>query len=304
MTSETIARLGTTFDEAFFLIGAAILVIEILKGIFSGSLKGRAMVDMVASISTQIPSLLAEIFLLSFVYLGFVVVSENWVTWSFPLTWWTIILGVLAADFVYYWEHRIAHEVRLFWTQHAVHHSSRHMNTTVAIRFGPLEGAISAALHFPLILIGFPAEIVFFGIVFVLAYQVWIHTELIGKLGMLDAILNTPANHRVHHACDEKYIDKNYGGILIIWDRIFGTYQPEEEPPSYGLKRDFDSVNPIVVWFSELPQLFRDVSRARSTKERLQYLFGRPGWAPSQEKHEATRQRVRRGILPRRAKPR
>ncbi|MEM7779651.1 MAG: sterol desaturase family protein [Pseudomonadota bacterium] len=283
----SIEQLGSDIDDVFFLIGGAILAIEITKGLLSKKLKGRGFLDMIASVSTQIPSILVEVFLMSFVYLGFVLLSENFVSWTFPITWWTVALALLAADFAYYWEHRIAHEVRLFWTQHAVHHSSRHMNTTVAIRFGPFEGAISAALHFPLILIGFPAELVFFGIITVLAYQVWIHTELIGKLGVLDDILNTPANHRVHHACDDKYIDKNYGGILIIWDRIFGTYQREEEAPNYGLKRDFDSVNPLVVWFSELPRFFSDIANARSLREALMFAFGPPGWKP---KHNPPRQ--------------
>lgn len=281
MINEAIVKqLSSDIDDAFFLIGVAILVIEIAKGLLSGKMKGRGFLDILVSASTQIPTLLVEIFLMSFVYYGFVVLSETAVGWSFPITWWTLGLGLLAADFVYYWEHRVAHEVRLFWTQHAVHHSSRYMNTSVAVRFGPFEGAISAILHFPLILIGFPAEIVFFGIFVVLAYQVWIHTELIGKLGGLDDVLNTPANHRVHHAFDDKYIDKNYGGILIIWDRLFGTYQAEEETPRYGLKRDFDSVNPLSVWFSEWPQLLRDLAEAKNGKEIFFFLFGPPGWRP------------------------
>ncbi|MEM1052255.1 MAG: sterol desaturase family protein [Pseudomonadota bacterium] len=280
ITEAIVKQLSSDIDDAFFLIGAAILVIEIAKGLLSGKMRGRGLLDILVSASTQIPTLMVEIFLMSFVYYGFVALSEAVVDWIFPITWWTLGLGLLAADFVYYWEHRIAHEVRLFWTQHAVHHSSRYMNTSVAIRFGPFEGAISAILHFPLILIGFPAEIVFFGIFVVLAYQVWIHTELIGKLGWLEGILNTPSNHRVHHACDDKYIDKNYGGILIIWDRIFGTYQAEEETPRYGLKRDFDSVNPLMVWFSEWPQLLSDLAEATSAKEAFFFLFGPPGWRP------------------------
>lgn len=281
--SLSIEQLGSDVDDVFFLIGAAILAIEIAKGLFSGKLKSRGILDIVASISTQIPSILVEAFLMSFVYLCFVFVSDNLISWTFPIAWWTIALALLAADFVYYWEHRIAHEVRLFWTQHAVHHSSRHMNAAVAIRFGPFEGAISAALHFPLVLIGFPAELVFFGILVVLAYQVWIHTELIGKLGFFDEFLNTPANHRVHHGCDKKYLDKNYGGILMIWDRMFGTYQRETDAPNYGLKRDFSSVNPLVVWFSELPQFFRDIAGSKSTYEALMFTFGPPGWKPKRE---------------------
>lgn len=280
MTPETISQYGTYFDDALFLIGGAILAIELLKGFFSGSMKGRELLDMVASASTQIPSLLVEIFLMSFLYIGMVIVSETFVTWQMPITLWTVALALIACDFAYYWEHRIAHEVRLLWTQHAVHHSSREMNIVVGIRFGPFEGFASALLHFPLVFMGFPPALIFFGILVVLAYQTWIHTELIGKLGPLDAVLNTPANHRVHHGCDDKYIDKNYGGILIIWDRIFGTYQAEEETPTYGLKRDYKSVNPLSVWISELPGLFSDLKSSKSFGESWMYLFGKPGWKP------------------------
>ena len=283
MTSEMLSSIGRDIEDVFFLIGGAVLVIELLKIWFSGSHKARSMLDMVASASTQLPYLFVEAFLLSAVYVGFVYASEAWVSWMLPINAWTVLLALLAADFTYYWEHRMAHRVRIFWTQHAVHHSSRHFNILTSVRFGPFEGVISALAHFPLILVGFPAELVFFGIVVVLAYQTWIHTELIGKLGPLDAVLNTPSNHRVHHGSDEKYIDKNYGGILIIWDRLFGTYQREEETPIYGLKRDYDSVNPISVWFSEWPKLFRDISKSRTFSDVWMRVFGTPEWSPKQK---------------------
>ena len=281
MTPDLITEYATYFDDAFFLIGGALLAIELLKGLFSGSLKGRGVLDMVASASTQIPYLVVEILLMSSVYVGMVIVAESFVTWQMPITLWTVALALLACDFTYYWEHRFAHQVRLLWTQHAVHHSSREMNILVGIRFGPFESFASALFHFPLVLLGFPPALVFFGIIVVLAYQSWIHTELIGKLGPLEGVLNTPANHRVHHGCDEKYIDKNYGGILIIWDRLFGTYQAEEETPNYGLKRDYDSVNPLSVWISEWPGLFKDLKTSKRFNETWMYLFGPPGWQPS-----------------------
>ncbi|MEL7130154.1 MAG: sterol desaturase family protein, partial [Pseudomonadota bacterium] len=179
MSLDDVLAFGTAFDEVFFLIGAVMLAIEILKGVFSGSLRGRGIMDMIASASTQLPYLLVETFLLAFAYLGFVYVADTFVTWTMPVTLVTVGLAVLAADFTYYWEHRMAHRVRIFWTQHAVHHSSREMNILIGIRFGPFEGFVSALLHFPLILIGFPPELVFFAILVVLAYQTWIHTELI-----------------------------------------------------------------------------------------------------------------------------
>ncbi|MEO1647649.1 MAG: sterol desaturase family protein [Pseudomonadota bacterium] len=282
MDDAPIMQLAYSLEDAFFLLGLAMLLIELAKSYFERTFKGRTMLGIVASVSTQIPTVLAETFLMFGVYLGFVVLSENVIPWVLPINTWTIVAVLIAADFIYYWEHRLAHEIRLFWTQHAVHHSGREMNIAVAVRFGPLEGVISAILHLPLVVIGFPAELVFFAIIAVLAYQVWIHTELIGKLPILDSFLNTPANHRVHHGCDDKYIDKNYGGITVIWDRIFGTYQREEETPRYGLKRDFESVNPFVVWFSELPKFVRDVAGARSWRETFMYVFGPPGWKPKE----------------------
>ena len=285
MTPEFLQQVGAGVDEAFFIIGAIMFGLEIIKAVATGQLKGRAVLDMIASASTQIPYLLFEVFLMTSIYALFYFISTTLVTWTFELTAWTAVAAVLAADFIYYWEHRLAHQIRLFWTQHAVHHSSRYMNIIVGVRFGPLEGVLSAIMHLPLIFIGFSAEMVFFGILVVLAYQTWIHTELIGKLGPLDAVLNTPANHRVHHGCDDKYLDKNYGGILIIWDHLFRTYQREEETPNYGLKRDFDSVNPIAVWFSELPQFFRDLWKAVTFGELWARVAGRPGWRPEKKRN-------------------
>ena len=278
MTVNYIERLGTNIDEAFFVIGVAMFVIEIAKALFTRTLAGRGVLDMLANVSTQIPYLLVEIFLLSSAYAGYVWLSNTLVLWQIPVNGWTALLAVLVADFVYYWEHRFAHEVRILWTQHAVHHSSRFMNMTVGVRFGPFEGVATVLFHLPMLFIGFAPELIFFGIIVVLAYQTWIHTELIGRLGPLEGILNTPSNHRVHHGCDDKYIDRNYGGILMIWDRAFGTYQREEETPRYGLKGDFNSVNPLVVWFSEMPGFFRDLMRARSAREAAEYIIGRPGF--------------------------
>jgi len=120
----------------------------------------------------------------------------------------------------------------------------------------------------------------FFGIISVLAYQTWIHTETIGKLGPLEWVLNTPSHHRVHHGADDKYLDKNYAGILIIWDRMFGSFQEEEETPRYGLTTDFNSKNPLRVWTSELPELGRDIARSRGLRDLWGYLFRPPGWRP------------------------
>ncbi|MEE2944458.1 MAG: sterol desaturase family protein [Pseudomonadota bacterium] len=288
MSFESLEALGTQIDDAFFLIGAAILLIEIAEALFKGEHKGRTFAEMAVSASTQIPYLAVEILIMTSAYGVFYILNDWFVSWSIPLTWWGLALAVIAADITYYWEHRVAHEVRILWTQHAVHHSSRDYNIITGIRFGPLEGLWSLVAHIPLVFIGFSPEMIFFGIIVVLAYQTWIHTELIGKLGPLEWVLNTPSHHRVHHGSDRKYLDKNYGGITIIWDRLFGTFQVEEETPRYGLARDFDTRNPISVWFSEWPGVFEDIRKARSTREAWQYLINRPGWKPKDLRKKRT----------------
>lgn len=280
MTSETFTTLATQIDEVFFLIGAAILLIEIAEAAFKGNFRRKTFFEMIASASTQIPYLLIEITLMTFAYGVLFVLSATFISWQIPTTWVTVVAAIALADFTYYWEHRIAHEVRLLWTQHAVHHSSRDYNIITGIRFGPLESLWSLIAHVPMVLIGFSPEVVLGSALVVLAYQTWLHTELIGKLGPLEWVLNTPSHHRVHHGSDAKYLDRNYGGITIIWDRLFNTFQVEEERPRYGLTTDFDSQNPIKVWFSEIPALVRDLKKARSGREVWNYLFSGPGWKP------------------------
>lgn len=283
MTPTALTDLASQLDEVFFLIGAAILAIEILEAAFKGNLRRKTLWEMVVSGSTQIPYLAIEALVLTSGYAAFYVIAA-WMPWQIPMTPWTLVLAVLIADITYYWEHRIAHEVRLLWTQHAVHHSSRDMNIITGVRFGPLEGVWSLIAHLPMAFLGFAPEAVFAGIIIVLAYQTWLHTELIGKLGPLEWVLNTPSHHRVHHGSDDKYLDKNYGGILIIWDRMFGTFQVEEETPRYGLKRDFNSQNPLLVWVSEIPGLWRDVMAAKSWREAWAYMMRPPGWQPDEQK--------------------
>lgn len=286
MNTDNLTVLGEQIDTVFFIFGGAILLIELAEALFKGDHKGRTLWEMVVSASTQIPYLFMEVFVMTSFYAIFYIVSEAFIPWSIPITWWSIVLVLILADFTYYWEHRIAHEVRILWTQHAVHHSSRQYNIVTGVRFGPLEGMWSLISHLPLVLLGFPPEMVFFGVIVVLAYQTWLHTETIGKLGVLEKVLNTPSHHRVHHGCDDKYLDKNYGGITIIWDRMFGSFQEEEETPRYGLKREFDSQNPFAVWFSEIPGLVRDVAGAKSWGEAWRYLMKPPGWTPEGTRSE------------------
>ncbi|MBT7342903.1 MAG: sterol desaturase family protein [Rhodobacteraceae bacterium] len=273
MAFTQLELLGENIDSIFFVFAAAIFLIEVIELGFKGNFSRAKITEMLASASTQVPYLLIEAFLITGLYSLFHVLAYSSIPWMMDISWTTALLAILAADFAYYWEHRIAHRVRILWTQHAVHHSSRDYNIITAIRFGPLESVWSLLAHMPLLLIGFPPELIFFGIIVVLAYQTWLHTELVGKLGRLEWVLNTPSHHRVHHECDQKYLDKNYAGILIIWDRMFGSFQEEEETPTYGLTTNFNSKNPIKVWFSEFPALWRNLKSSKTIAEIFGYLF-------------------------------
>lgn len=196
-----------------------------------------------------------------------------------PLFW---VLLFLADDFSYYWFHRTAHSVNWFWASHVVHHSSERYNLAAALRqtwTGNLTGTFLFWAWMPLL--GFPPIWVLFFQQVSLIYQFWIHTEVVGRLpAPIEFLFNTPSHHRVHHGSDLKYLDKNHGGILIIWDRLFGTFQPEEERPTYGLTRNIGSFNPVVVALKTWKDLAYRVAQAGSWRERAGFLFGPPGWSP------------------------
>ena len=199
-----------------------------------------------------------------------------------PSLWWVWALLFLADDFSYYWFHRIAHEVRFFWASHVVHHSSEHYNLSTALRqtwTGTLTGSFVFWLWLPVL--GFHPVMVMTMQSISLLYQFWIHTETIGRLpAPVEAIFNTPSHHRVHHGSDVKYLDRNHAGVLIIWDRLFGTFQPEEERPTYGLVTQLETYNPFRIAFHEWADLWRDATQpGLSLRERLGYVFGPPGWS-------------------------
>jgi sterol desaturase/sphingolipid hydroxylase (fatty acid hydroxylase superfamily) len=195
--------------------------------------------------------------------------------------WWVWVLAFFADDLSYYWFHRISHQVRWFWASHVVHHSSQRYNLSTALRqtwTGELTGTFLFWLWMPLL--GFHPVIVIFMQQVSLIYQFWIHTEAIHRLpAPVEFIFNTPSHHRVHHGSDLKYLDKNHGGVLIIWDRLFGTFQPEEERPRYGLTRNINTFNPVIIAFKEWGDLFKKVAAARSARHAWYYLFGPPGWS-------------------------
>lgn len=196
---------------------------------------------------------------------------------SSPWTWIGCFLGV---DFLYYWFHRVSHESNLPWGAHIVHHSSEEYNLTVALRQGSFQPFFSFLFDLPLAWLGFPPIVFLACSSWDTLYQFWIHTRAIKKLGPLEWVLNTPSHHRVHHGCDDKYLDRNYAGTLIIWDRMFGSFQAEEEEPTYGITKPLQSWNPV---WANVHHYVDTASRAKAAPNPLEWLkvwIKPPGWNP------------------------
>ena len=205
-----------------------------------------------------------------------------------PTTWWTIALLFVAQDFCYYWFHRAAHRIRWCWASHVTHHSSERLNLSTAFRQSityPVSGMWLFWL--PLAWLGFSPTHIVLVVAINLAFQFFVHTQAVGRLGWLEHVFNTPSHHRVHHASNGRYIDRNYAGVLIVWDKLFGTFEPEDaaEPCRYGLVKPVRSHNPLVLTFHEWGDMLRDAWRARGPLARLGQLFGPPERALSQADH-------------------
>jgi sterol desaturase/sphingolipid hydroxylase (fatty acid hydroxylase superfamily) len=194
----------------------------------------------------------------------------------------------LVCDLLYYVDHRMGHRVRLYWAvSHSVHHSSPQYDQTTALRVSAVDGYTSPWFQVPAVLVGFEPALVLASFGFIIAYQQWIHTESIGKLGWLEGILNTPSNHRVHHSSLPEHLDRNYGGVLVVWDRFFGTYAAETGPVVYGLTTPIGSTNPIDVHIHEARKLWHDLKKTDSTLERLKMLTRGPEHTPSSWKRDS-----------------
>ncbi|UUX94700.1 sterol desaturase family protein [Aquabacterium sp. J223] len=197
--------------------------------------------------------------------------------------WAAFVLLFIGQEFCYYGFHRAAHRVRWFWCNHAVHHSPNELNLSAAYRIGFLGRATgSSVFYVPLVWLGFPPRVVFAMLSLNLLYQFWIHATWIPRLGWLEGWVNTPSAHRVHHAANLDYLDANYGGVLLVFDRLFGTYKPERDelPCRYGLVTPLVSYNPLTVEFHQWLLLARDLSKARRLRTVLGLLFRPPGWNP------------------------
>jgi sterol desaturase/sphingolipid hydroxylase (fatty acid hydroxylase superfamily) len=264
---------------ALFIINLSITGIEIVLDLVTS--KERRWKDTMANLAIFVAHQVIE--KTAFASLGFVALLPFYylTPLSIPMSVWTWVLALLAADFTYYWMHRLEHEHRILWASHGVHHSSNDYNFTVGFRLSLVEGFFEWAFLIPMILIGFSPFQAIVGLVLVAQYQHWVHTERVTKLGWLDEIFNTPSVHRVHHGSNRQYLDKNYGGILMVWDKIFGTFAREEEKVIYGLTCDINTNNPIKIVFIEFSNIWRDVKKCRTMGDRLRIIFGGLSWRPS-----------------------
>jgi sterol desaturase/sphingolipid hydroxylase (fatty acid hydroxylase superfamily) len=204
---------------------------------------------------------------------------------TISFAWWSWILLLFVEDLTYYWFHRISHESRIFWASHVVHHSSKKYNLSTALRQTWSGGFYTFVFWLPLVLIGFHPVMVLVQMSISLIYQYWIHTELIKKMPKwFEAVFNTPSHHRVHHATNPQYLDRNHAGIFIIWDRLFGTFELEVEKPVYGLVKNIETYNPLKIAFNEWYQMFIDFFTSKtSILNKFKYLIKPPGW-----KHDGT----------------
>jgi sterol desaturase/sphingolipid hydroxylase (fatty acid hydroxylase superfamily) len=193
----------------------------------------------------------------------------------------SFVTAMIMWDFLYYWNHRWMHEVRLLWANHVTHHSSERYNLSTALR-QPWSGFLLSWVWTPMPLLGVPVNQAMRAGQLNLLYQYWIHTEVIDRLPQpVEAVFNTPSHHRVHHGANPQYLDKNYGGILITWDKLFGTFEPEVRRIKYGLTKNIKTFNPARIGYHEFVDIGRDVISARGWRNKLGHLFRRPGWHPT-----------------------
>lgn len=267
-----------TFIGYFFIFNTSLIFVELILDFFTS--KERRWKDTGANIVIFIINQLLEKTTFGIIGVLFLIPISWFAPYTIPMSIWTWILAVVVADFSYYWMHRIEHEHRILWAGHSVHHSSEDYNLTIAFRLSIVEGLYNWIFLVPMVLVGFSPFMTIASLILVLQYQTWIHTEKVTKLGWLDEVFNTPSVHRVHHGSNAKYLDKNYGGILMVWDKIFMTFQREEEKVIYGLTKNIKTNNPIKINFIEYQNIWRDVKRCRNWTDRFRIIFGGLTWRP------------------------
>lgn len=261
----------------FLLIG-----IELLYGLVK-HVKLYRLNDSITNISLGIGQQITGIFMKSALFFGYLWLYDNHRLMTIPATFLTWTLLFLGVDFFYYWFHRMSHEINALWAAHIVHHQSEDYNLSVALRQSWFQSAFSWVFYLPLAIAGFDPVMFLTISSFNTLYQFWIHTRVIGKMGPFEYVFNTPSHHRVHHGTDAKYIDKNHGGTLIIWDRLFGTFCEEEMEPHYGITTPLKSWNPWWANFHYWNDLFRSAAAVKGLRSLLNVFLKSPDWLASQQ---------------------
>lgn len=259
---------------AFPIFGLLILI-EFLYGYYKKYNTYSDMKDAVSSLTLGVSHVIVTVLVSSFVF-GINYFFYKHRIFNLVDAWYEIIILFLLVDFSFYWWHRASHEVRFLWANHVNHHSSKEFNFTTAFRQPLLTPVLRPFFYLYIPLLGFsPEKTAIVGIIN-LVWAVWSHTKHIGHLGWLEYILVTPSSHRVHHGVNPEYMDKNYGGILIIWDRIFGTFEPEKAPVRYGITRNIETYNPLKIIFHEWLAWINDLKKSKSLREAYNYTFRSP----------------------------
>jgi sterol desaturase/sphingolipid hydroxylase (fatty acid hydroxylase superfamily) len=237
--------------------------------------------DTAASLTMGVGNLLVNLLAKALQFFIFTVL-HRFAIFHIGYQWWAWALIFFADDFTYYWFHRVSHECRLFWASHVVHHSSQRYNLSTALRQTWTGSFMGFIFWLWMPLVGFPPAMIMTIGAISLLYQFWIHTELIRSMGPVERVLNTPAHHRIHHASNARYLDRNHGGTLIVWDKLFGTFAPEDpsDAPRFGLTKNIRTYSPIRIAFHEWSDMVRDAWRAPDWRSKFLYVFGNPGWRP------------------------
>ncbi len=286
LPTDFLQHLGT----ALALVGVPLAIVEYVWIWRRRRLDRTRLKETLANVSPVVPALLTTGIAFA-LWLPVFDALHGALGWTLPTSWATALLAVVAADFVYYWEHRIEHRVRGLWAlYHSVHHSSPVFEQSTAYRISFVDSFVTPVFFLPMVLLGFSAEVTLVALGVVIAYQTWIHTELVRRMPRwFEAVFNTASHHRVHHGSTPGTLDRNYGGLLIVWDKWFGTFAAEIATPAtseglrprYGLTKPIASANPVDVHLCELRRLAADIGRAPSWRERWALVRRPPGWAPA-----------------------
>lgn len=281
LNEDSIFYWETVIADSFFVVSLGFLAFELLRYIIKKQFSKGLAADTVTNFITLGMFIGINYLVLAAFYLSAYAYISQFAFFDIPINWATTIVCIVLADLLYYWEHRFMHRVNIAWATHTVHHSSSHFNISVAYRFGPMDAVWPFFFSVNLVLLGFNPFVVFFAEMFVQLYQTILHTESIKRLPRpIEAIFNTPSHHRVHHGVNRVYWDKNYAGIFIIWDRMFGTFVEEQETVRYGVSEPVNTANPLTVFLHGFGRLFRDLGKIPGAFNKLRALIKPPSWQP------------------------